>query len=295
MSAVNIQARKAEGFRQLHHQNTPLILPNIWNPLGALMLQDMDYKAVATSSSAIAQTLGWPDGEKLPFDLLLKSLKLISDKVSIPVSADVESAYASTENELEENINLLLDTGIAGINYEDSDKQTGELVPIEDQVRRIHLIRKISEARDIPLFINSRIDTYSNCDQLTSDQKLLKTIKRAEAYKNAGADCVFPILITDSSHVKTLIDEVELPLNVMAFPGIPDLKELVSLGVKRISLGGGFMKVALQSMKKMAEKLQNLDGLDELFGNEINSAYINKLIDQNKSVVSDKNLRPLRF
>lgn len=283
MSAVNIQARKAEDFRQLHHQNTPLILPNIWNPLGALMLQKMDYKAVATSSSAIAQTLGWPDGEKLPFDLLLKSLKLISDKVSIPVSADVESAYASTENELEENINLLLDTGIAGINYEDSDKKTGELIPIEDQVRRIHLIRKISEARDIPLFINARIDTYTHGDHLTFDQKLQETVKRAEAYKNAGADCVFPILITYSSHIKTLISEVDLPLNVMVFPGIPDLKELAQMGVKRISLGGGFMKIALQPMKKLAERLQNLEGLDELFGNEINSAYVNKLIDQNKN------------
>ncbi|MGB3453442.1 MAG: isocitrate lyase/phosphoenolpyruvate mutase family protein [Moheibacter sp.] len=282
MSAVNIQARKAEGFRQLHHQNTPLILPNIWNPLGALMLQDMDYKAVATSSSAIAQTLGWPDGEKLPFDLLLKSLKLISDKVSIPVSADVESAYASTENELEENINLLLDTGIAGINYEDSDKKTGELIPIEDLARRIHLIRKISEARDIPLFINARIDTYTHGNHLTSDQKLQETVKRAEAYKNAGADCVFPILITDPNHIKTLISEVDLPLNVMVFPGIPDLKELAQMGVKRISLGGGFMKIALQPMKKLAERLQNLEGLDELFGNEINSAYVNKLIDQNK-------------
>lgn len=282
MSALNIQSRKAEDFRQLHHQDTPLILPNIWNPLGALMLQEMDYKAVATSSSAIAQTLGWPDGEKLPFDLLLKSLKLISDKVSIPVSADVESAYASIENELEENINLLLDTGIAGINYEDSDKKTGELIPIEDQVRRIHLIRKISEARDIPLFINSRIDTYAHGDHLTTDQKLQETVKRAEAYKNAGADCVFPILITDPNHIKTLISEVDLPLNVMVFPGIPDLKELAQMGVKRISLGGGFMKIALQPMKKLAEKLQNLEGLDELFENEINSAYVNKLIDQNK-------------
>jgi len=282
MSAVNIQSQKAEDFRQLHHHNTPLILPNIWNPLGALMLHDMGYKAVATSSSAIAQTLGWPDGERLPFDLLLKSLKLISDKVSIPVSADVESAYALTESKLEENINLLLDTGIAGINYEDSDKNTGELVPIEDQVRKIHLIRKISEARDIPLFINARIDTYTHGDHLTREQKLQETIKRAEAYKNAGADCIFPILITDPNHIKTLINEVDLPLNVMAFPGIPDLKELVTLGVKRISLGGGFMKIALQPMKRLAEKLQNLEGLDELFGNEINSAYVNKLIDQNK-------------
>lgn len=282
MSAVNIQSQKAEDFRQLHHHNTPLILPNIWNPLGALMLQDMGYKAVATSSSAIAQTLGWPDGERLPFDLLLKSLKLISGKVSIPVSADVESAYASAESKLEENINLLLDTGIAGINYEDSDKNTGELVPIEDQVRKIHLIRKISEARDIPLFINARIDTYTHGDHLTRDQKLQETIKRAEAYKNAGADCIFPILITDPNHIKTLINEVDLPLNVMVFPGIPDLKELAQIGVKRISLGSGFMKIALQPMKRLAEKLQNLEGLDELFGNEINSAYVNKLIDQNK-------------
>src|SRR5690606_36226089 len=140
-----------------------------------------------------------------------------------------------------ENINLLLDTGIAGINYEDSDQKTGELIPIEDLARRIHLIRKISEARDIPLFINARIDTYTHGNHLTSDQKLQETVKSAEAYKNAGADCVFPILITDPNHIKTLISEVDLPLNVMVFPGIPDLKELAQMGVKRTSLGGGFM------------------------------------------------------
>lgn len=269
---------KSELFIELHQSEEPLILPNIWDPLGALMLQNIGYKAVATSSSAIANIFGYPDGEKLPFEMLLNQLKLISDAVSIPVSADVESAYASSNEELEENINRLIDTGIVGVNYEDSDKKSGELVDIDVQCKRLEIIRKVAVERGIKFFINARVDTYVHADHLNFDQKIKETLRRAEAYKNAGADCIFPILITDLKQIQELVNGIDLPVNVMVFPGIPDLKSLKKSGVKRISLGGGFLKIALQPMKKLAEKLMNYEGLDEIFDNEINSAYISKLM-----------------
>lgn len=281
MSIKPNQSERAEQFHQLHYQESPLILPNIWDPLGALMLQSMGYKALATSSSAVAQVQGYPDGEKLPFKMLLERLKLISDSVSLPLSADIESAYASSITELEDHINMLLDTGIVGINYEDSDKKSGELIDINEQCKRIETIRKTAQQRGIRLFVNARVDAYVHADHLNFEQKLEETIKRGKAYKEAGADCIFPILITDFNQIQTLIEEVDLPLNVMAFPGIPDLNTLKNCGVRRISLGGGFLKIAIQPLKKLAEKLQHLEGLDEIFDNEINSAYINSLIEQN--------------
>lgn len=281
MNDFSEQIKKSEQFRKLHDGDQPLVLPNIWDPLGALMLQNMGYAAAATSSSAIALTHGYKDGEKLPFNFLLERLKLIVETVKIPISADIESAYAHDENSLAENIKMILETGVVGINYEDSDKNTGQLIPIEVQCKRIRLIRKTADEYDIPLFINARVDTYVHGGLLSHQQKLGETLKRGEAYYKAGADCIFPILITDAAHIENLCSNLLIPLNVMIFQGIPDLITLRELGVKRISLGGGFLKTAVQPMKELAEKLKDLDGLDDIFGNKISSDYLNGLMNGN--------------
>lgn len=282
MNNLSGQLEKAKAFHQLHFEDKPLILPNVWDELGAMLLSEMAYKTVATSSSAVAQSQGYPDGEKLPFELLLNRLRSIVQAVNIPVSADVESAYARTDSELVKNINLLLDTGIVGINYEDSDKISGELVPAQEQADKISLIRETAEKRGIPLFINARIDTYVHADHLNFEQKLAETIQRAELYNQAGANCVFPILMTDEKQIRSLVSSVDLPVNIMVYKGIPDLKTLAEIGVRRISIGGAYLKYALQAMKNLAAKLQDLDGLDDIFSVEINSDAINKIIGQRK-------------
>lgn len=270
---------KTKQLHQLHHNSIPLILPNVWDPISALLLTECGYKAVATSSSALAQSLGYPDGEKLPFDLLLNHLKSISEAVDVPVTADVESAYAKTDNELRDHINLLIDTGVAGINYEDSDKQSGELISMDEQVKKIEIIRETADKREVHLFINARIDTYVHADHLDFEQKLPETIKRGKAYEAAGADCVFPILMTDENHIRQLVNSINIPVNIMTFKGVPELKRLSEIGVKRISTGGAYFKYSLNAMKEMAEKLQKLEGLDELLTQTVNSTYINKLIE----------------
>ena len=138
------QREKAKQFKELHHSGKLLILPNIWDSLGALLLESLEYPAIATASASIAFTNGYDDGENIPFELMLSLIKRIAASVHIPVTADIESGYADDEIVLEKNIRQLLKTGIVGINLEDSDKKTKALLPVEAQAQKISFIRKMA-------------------------------------------------------------------------------------------------------------------------------------------------------
>jgi len=275
------QRQKASQFYDLHHTGKLLILPNIWDCMGAILLESLNYPAIATASASVAFSNGYDDGENIPFDDLLILLKKIVNSVNIPVSADVESGFAEDDLQLKENINRLLKTGIAGINIEDTDKKTNTLLPVETQCRRIKLIRKISEEMDIPLFINARTDVYIREKKLdTPESKLEETLKRGLAYKTAGADCFFPITMNKKDDIKQIIDQLQMPVNLVIVPGIPELNVLNEIGVARVSLGPSFLKIAIRSMKNLALKLQNFEGLKDIIENEITTAYLKNLVNK---------------
>ena len=138
----NIQPEKGNLLNTLHHNGKLLVLPNIWDPLGAILLESLGYAAVATASASIAFSNGYPDGEKIPFKELLHILRKIINSVTIPVTADIESGYATNNAELKENIKMLLDAGIAGINFEDTNKDDKTIISIEAQCEKLSLIRK---------------------------------------------------------------------------------------------------------------------------------------------------------
>jgi 2-methylisocitrate lyase-like PEP mutase family enzyme len=272
------QKAKAERFRELHH-NGMLVLPNIWDSLGAALLEKLTYPAVATASASIAFVNGYNDGENIPFPDLLVQLKKITGSVNIPVSADIESGYANTNSELQRNIELLIETGIVGINLEDSDKKNNTLFAIEMQCERILLIKKVAAETGIPLFINARTDVYlKGKDFLSEEEKFNETIKRGKAFTGAGADCFFPILMTQKTAIQNLIAELRCPINIIAVAGAPDLKTLSEIGVARVSLGPGFLKIAIRTMKEIAEKLINYEGIEQITGNEITTDYLKNLI-----------------
>ena len=150
------QKEKAEKFHELHHSGKMLILPNIWDALGALLLESLGYPAIATASASIAFSNGYNDGENIPFNDLLTLLKKITTSVDLPVSADIEKGYADNDIQLEENIKLLIDAGIVGINIEDTNNKTNSLQAIEYQCNKIRLIKDVAGKMGIPLFINAR-------------------------------------------------------------------------------------------------------------------------------------------
>ena len=275
MTNNNNQQFKAQQFHDLHHSGKMLVLPNIWDSLGAQLLESLHYPAIATASASIAFTNGYNDGENIPFNNLLALTTRIVDSVNIPVTADIESGYAANDHELMENMKQLIATGIVGINIEDTDKKTGALLLAEIQCNRIRIIKNISSEMGISLFINARTDVYIHGKEFkTSESKLEETIKRGLAYKNAGADCFYPITVRQEKEIQKIVEEVKMPVNILTIAGIPELKRLQEIGVARVSLGLSFLKIAIRAMKDIAEKLKNLDGLSDITSNEITSDYL---------------------
>ena len=281
-AADSKQQEKAKQFYNLHHSGKLLILPNIWDCLGANLLESLHYPAIATASASVAFTNGYDDGQRISFDSVLALLKKIVSSVSIPVSADIESGFAENDLQLEENTKQLLATGIVGINIEDTDKKTNSILPVETQCEKIKLIKKVSQEVGVPLFINARADVYlRGKDFDTPESKFEEALKRGRAYKAAGADCFYPIAMTRQEDIKRMVKQLQMPVNVITIPGIPELNVLNEIGVARVSLGPSFLKIAIKAMKNLALKLQNLEGLSDITENEITSAYVKDLVNKN--------------
>lgn len=281
MSHVVNQKEKASQFHQLHHSGKLLVLPNIWDPLGATLLESLGYPAIATASAAVAWGNGYNDGEKIPFDFLLKILKRIADSVNVPVTADVETGYAENDGQLKQNIKQLIEAGIVGINIEDSDKKTNALLPTEIQCNKIRLIKDQAETMNGAMFVNARTDVYTRgTNYTTTEAKLEETIKRGLAYKAAGADCFFPLAMREEDAIRKTVEQVKMPVNIIAISSIPELNVLQKIGVARVSLGPGFLKIAIKAMKDLAERLQNLEGLPDITNNEITSEFLKHLVNR---------------
>jgi 2-methylisocitrate lyase-like PEP mutase family enzyme len=279
MSRNESLQRRAKAFRDLHFGESLLILPNIWDPLGASMLEELGYPAVATASASIAYTHGMPDGENIRFSELISLLTKIVLSVNIPVTADIESGYANNKSELQENIRLVIQSGVAGINIEDYDLINRKLFPVEVHCKRIKIVRETADAMGIPLFINARTDVYvKGTEWKTNGEKWEETVKRGKAYLQAGADGFYPITMTDEKEIAALVAEVPGPVNILANPGIPGIKTLKEAGVARLSLGPGFLKAAVRAMKQTALQLKNEEGLSAVTDNEISSDYLKKLV-----------------
>ncbi len=275
------QKEKAVLFHQLHQTGELLILPNIWDPLGALLLSSLDYKAVATASASIAYSNGYFDGEKIPFSSVLAICHNIVNSVNLPVTADIEAGYADDDEQLNENISRLLDTGIVGINIEDTDTRTHTLHSVEVQCKKISQIRQVADERDIPLFINARTDVYIHTEIFaTPEARVKESLYRGAAYQQAGASGFYPILMNQPLEIEQVVKQVQLPLNVITIPGIPDIQSLQDMGVARLSLGPSFLKIAVRAMKNLAEALKNQQGLEDITGNEVTSDYLKQLINQ---------------
>jgi len=278
MFNLKTQQAKAKLFRDLHYNGKLLVLPNIWEPLGAALIENLGFPAIATASASIAFTNGYDDGENISFNDLIKLLEKITAAVDIPVTADIESGYAENNAALKENISRLIDIGIAGINFEDSRHDNNSMTSIEDQCEKISVIKNTAIKKGTDLFINARTDVFIKLINLSEEEKLSEAIRRGKAYKDAGADGFYPIILKNKEQIGQLVKEVSLPVNILLFPGIPDFESLEKIGVARLSLGPGFLKTAVNAMKNIAEKLLHYEGMAEVNENPVTSDYLKNLI-----------------
>ena len=154
------QRRKARTLRNLHSGPAVLVLPNVWDPIGARVLASKGYPAVATASAAVSASLGFEDGEKIRRRTMLEVIHRISRSVAVPVTADMEAGYGASVAELEDSTRGLVDTGAVGMNIEDSLEEGGPLRPADEQAERIATVREAAAARGLDLVINARVDTF---------------------------------------------------------------------------------------------------------------------------------------
>lgn len=252
--SLNIQTKKADLFRKQHRDKKLLVLPNIWDPLSAKLVAALGFPSLATASIATAISNGYQDGEKIPFAKLLKVVKQITDAVSVPVSVDMERGFARTLPQLRKNVALLIENGAIGINIEDGKPDGRGLTSPEEHCRKIEAIKETGIKLGVAIVINARTDIFL---QKHHEDILPMAAARANVYREAGADCFFPVLINDFASIAHLVQEAQMPVNVLLTEPINDLQKLESLGVARVSVGPGLLKHSLSAMKKEAEGLLN--------------------------------------
>lgn len=232
---------------------------NAWNVRSALDLEASGFDLIGTSSAAIADSLGFGDGEKIPFDLLLTVIRQIRERIALPLSVDLERGYADTLEGLVRNTSRLIEIGCGALNLEDVDPRNARtLLPPDVFAAKIVALKKAFGNR---IFINARIDTYL----LGIDHSVAATRERMAVYTEAGADGMFIPGLTDGGEIAELVQAAALPVNVMALPGLPPVSELEKLGVKRISFGNFGYEKGYGAHRKLMETIRRTGQLAQLF------------------------------
>ena len=240
-------------FKQLHQQSDLLVLPNAWNAKSASIFEEKQFPAVATSSAAVAESLGYSDGEGMPFTDYLFIIKRIVSAIRVPLTVDIEMGYGKTNAEVYTNILKLVELGVAGINIEDSiiNQSKRTLKDTKTFGSTIEYIKNRLEAEQLKLFINIRCDTYL----LNIEKKREETIKRLKVYETTGADGIFLPCISNENDIVEAVNNTKLPVSVMCIPGLPGFAALNKLGVKRVSMGPFMFNKIYDNIGRLSETI----------------------------------------
>lgn len=250
------QKGKAELLRSLHRTPPILVLPNAWDAASAALFARAGARAVATTSAGVANALGFADGQAAPLAQVLAATQRMAAAVQIPVSADLEAGYAETPAALQAVMRQLLATGAVGVNLEDGlpPGSSQPLRDIADQQARLRAARVAADEAGIPLVINARTDVFLH-QVGAPDSRLGETLRRLQAYAQAGADCLFAPGVADAATIAALVRGLKLPLNVLAGPATPAVAELEKLGVARVSIGSGLHRASLAFAERLARDI----------------------------------------
>ena len=253
---LTLLQKNAERFRALHHNPGILVIANAWDVVSALLLEDAGFTAIATTSAGIGYSYGYPIGEAMPLPEMLKAVARISGRLSIPLSADMEAGYGETPEQVAETTRLTLEAGAVGINIEDRTYQLEHpLIEITLAAERIQAAREAADGTGVAMVINARTDGY----QLGGQGAAVfdDTVRRANAYREAGADCLFVPGISDADIIARLVQEIDGPINILPVSGCPDVPALAALGVRRVTIGATFARLAYAAMVRAADELKN--------------------------------------
>jgi len=245
----------AEQLRALHRTPPIFVIPNAWDAASARLFEAEGFPAIATTSAGVAASLGYPDGGIVPSREMIEAVARITRAVRIPVSADIEHAYAATPDAVADVVMRVVAAGAVGINLEDYVPGAADLEPLSLQVDKITAIVKAATKAGVRIVINARTDVFLR-ELGPPDARLAVAIDRGKAYLAAGADCVFVPGVRDPNVIATLVAGIGGPINVLAVAGTPSIAELEALGVARVSLGSGPMRAALAVVRDVARELK---------------------------------------
>lgn len=244
------QAARAARFLELHRPGQPLLIPNPWDAGSAKVLASLGFQALATTSSGAAATVGLLDGSVTRDEALAGAAAIVA-ATDLPVSADLENGFADDPGGVAETIELAIEAGLAGCSVEDFSGD--EQAPIYDRelaAERVAAAARAAHRGPIHLVLTARAENF-----LHGRPDLDDTIARLQAYERAGADVLYAPGLSSADDIRTVVESVGLPVNVLARPGAPTVGELAELGVARISVGGAFAFAALGALVEAAEEL----------------------------------------
>src|SRR3954452_12789873 len=253
---TDLQSR-CDLLRSLHRPGAPLLLPNAWDVATARAVVAAGYPVVATTSAGVAAALGYEDHEGAPGDEMIAAAARIARCVEAPVTVDAEAGYGMEPAEL---VAALRGAGAAGCNLEDTDHTAGSLRDPDRNAEWLRAVRQAASDDGYPLVINARVDVFlgpflAGSGPGTQDELVPEALRRANAYAEAGVDCVYPIALWQTDALRRFISEVGVPVNVARVPQAPSLAELAGLGVARVSWGPFLYRDA---MARFADQLASL-------------------------------------
>lgn len=218
--------------RQFHalHADGLLLLANAWDAGSARLAQAAGARAIATSSAAVAWAHGWPDGDRLPVERVLETTRAVAGASGLPVTVDIEGGYSDDPARVGALVAELIAAGAVGINIEDGSKDPALLCD------KIAAARAAATAAGVDLYVNARIDTWLR-NLAPPAERVAETLARAARYRAAGASGLFAPGVTDEGDIAALVAGTDMPVNVLAWTGLPDTDRLRALGVRRLSAG----------------------------------------------------------
>ncbi|MFY9487963.1 MAG: isocitrate lyase/phosphoenolpyruvate mutase family protein [Solirubrobacterales bacterium] len=267
----------ADDFHALHRPGDPLRLLNAWDGGSARVLESAGAKAIGTTSAGAAFSLGLPDGQTITRQQLIANIAMIASRVSVPVTADIESGFGARAGDVADTVRSVITAGAVGINLEDVlAGGRNELMPLEDAAARVAAARDSADAEGVRLFVNARTDVFLRGvgDEST---RLERTLERLAAYTEAGADGVFVPGVQDGRTLALLIQGADLPFNALAGPAGLTLEDYSVLGAARVSTGSVPSRAALGLAKDLALEFLN-EGTLNAAAHGIPYADLNELL-----------------
>jgi len=246
---------RASDLLALHRDPALLTVVNVWDVVSAKVVAGNEgTEALATASHSIAAAHGYPDGEKIPVDLMLEAVKRIVDSTDLPVTADLEGGYGNAT----ETVRRAIGIGVVGANIEDQMK------PVTEAAAQVEGIMKVAEEEGVDFVLNARTDAFALRRKGDPEENLKAAAERGRAYLDAGAPVVFVPAALNEDQVATLVDAFgPQRLTTIAIPGNPPFARLEELGVSRVSFGPLSLNVALTGLQELVERVQQGEGVPE--------------------------------